>query len=221
MNVVEPWNDHVILAYMELLAPNNLSSVTVKNHISVLSHYFQIYNWPVQCLHTRQVLMFVKSLKYNGLVKPKIKGILNMTMLQQLVDLTLQRTHAHTLVPLYLLAFFGFFRLASLVPSSIGSFDSSRFPLVQDLVWATPGLHFILKCSKTMQASGQFKVVQIPKLAGIALCPVADRQTLIKTLRLKPNDPLFMIMHNSKLQPLTTFKVRKQLALNNSNGVRP
>ena len=80
MNILEPWTDHVILAYMELLAQNNLSSVTVKNHPSVLSHYFQIYNWPITGLQTRQVLMSVKSLKYNGLVKPKIKGILNMAV---------------------------------------------------------------------------------------------------------------------------------------------
>ena len=64
-----------------------------------------------------------------------------------------------------------------------------------------------------MQASGQFKVVQIPKLAGSSLCPVAALQKLIKTLKLKPKYPLFMITHNSKLQLLTTFKVRKQLAL--------
>ena len=115
MNVVDPWTDHVILAYMELLAQNNFSSVTVKNHLSVLSHYFQLYSWPIQGLQSRQVLMFVRSLKYNGLVKPKVKGVLNMVMLQQLVDLTLQRLHADTLVPLYLLSFFGFFRLASLV----------------------------------------------------------------------------------------------------------
>ena len=153
--------------------------------------------------------MFAKSLKYNQ----KIKGILNMAMLQQLVDLTLVGSYASTLVPLYLLAFWGFFRLASLVPSSIGAFDSSRFPLVQDLVWATPGLYFILKCSKTMQASGQYKVVQIPKLPGSPLCPVVALQKLIKNMNLKQHDPLFMIIHNSDFQLLTTFKVRKQLAL--------
>ena len=212
MNVVDPWTDHVILAYMELLAQNNFSSVTVKNHLSVLSHYFQLYSWPIQGLQSRQVLMFVRSLKYNGLVKPKVKGVLNMVMLQQLVDLTLQRLHADTLVPLYLLSFFGFFRLASLVPPSIGAFDDSRFPLVQDLVWAKPGLHFILKCSKTMQALGQFKVVQIPKLPGSSLCPVTALQKLIKVMKLQPQDPLFVIHHNSEVQLLTTFKVRNLLA---------
>ena len=209
---MDPWTDHVILAYMELLAQNNLSSVTVKNHLSVLSHYFQLYNWPIESLQSRQVLMFVKSLKYNGLVKPKVKGVLNMGLLQQLVDLTLQGSYAVTLVPLYLLAFLGFFRLASLVPPSVGSFDNSRFPLVQDLVWAKPGLHFILKCSKTMQTSGQFKVVQIPKLSGSSLCPVTALQRLIKVRRLQPQDPLFVINHNSQIPMLTTFKVRNQLA---------
>ena len=99
----------MILAYIELLAQNNLSSITVKNRLSVLSYYFQMYNWPIKGLQTHEVLMFVKSLKYNGLVKPKIKGILNMAMLKQLVDLTLQGSYASILVPLYLLAFWGFF----------------------------------------------------------------------------------------------------------------
>ena len=107
----------------------------------------------------------------------------------------------------------GFFRLVSLVSPSIGAFDSSKFPLVQDLVWAKPGLNFILKCSKTIQASGQFKVVQIPKLSGSPLCPVAALQKLIKIMKLKPQDPLFMVVHNSELHLLTTFEFRKQLAI--------
>ena len=82
-------------------AQNNFdkSSVTVRNHISLLTHYFQIYNWPLEGLRSRQVLLFLKSLKYNGLVKPKIKGVLNITMLQELVKLTLQGSHASVLLP--------------------------------------------------------------------------------------------------------------------------
>ena len=154
--------------------------------------------------------MFVK---YNVMVKPKIKGILNMIMLQQLVDLTLQRSYANTLVPLYLLAFFRFFHLASLVLPSVGAFDSSRCPLVQNLVWAKPGLHFTLKCSKSMQACDQFKILQIPKLPGSPLYPVTALQKFRKIMKLQPQDPLFMVSQNSELQLLTTFKVRKQLAI--------
>ena len=64
-----------------------------------------------------------------------------------------------------------------------------------------------------MQASGQFKVVQIPKLSGSPLFPVTALQNLIKNRKLNQEDPLFMIFHNSQLQPLTASKVRNQLAL--------
>ena len=56
-------------------------------------------------------------------------------------------------------------------------------------------------------------MVQIPKLPGSPLCPIAALQKLIKIMKLKPQDPLFMISHNSQSQLLTSFKVRKQLAI--------
>ena len=108
MDLLQPWTDPVILSYVELFSQNNLSAVTVQNHISVLSHYFQLY-WPLHGLQSRQLLLFVKSLKYNDLVKRKIRDVLNIDMLQALVHLTLQGSYASTLVPLYLLAFFFFF----------------------------------------------------------------------------------------------------------------
>ena len=38
------------------------------------------------------------------------------------------------------------------------------FAIVQDLVWASPGLHMVIKCSKTMHQASEFQVVQQPSI---------------------------------------------------------
>ena len=69
---------------------------------------------------------------------------------------------------IYLLAFLGFFRLAS---SHAKFFNATRFPLVKDIVWTTDGFKVILKCAKNMQNSDEFKIIHILKLPMIhCLC---------------------------------------------------
>ena len=113
---------------------------------------------------------------------------------------------------IFLLAFFGFFRLASLVPVHEKSFDNTRFPLVQDVIWTADGCQFILKCAKNMQESTQFKVIQIPKISCEDICPVRTLKQIINFMKLKPKDPLFIYIKDSRKVLLTTFKVRNVLA---------
>ena len=54
-------------------------------------------------------------------MKPKIKGVLSVAMLKQLMLHLVKDVNVVVFKAIYLLAFFGFFRLASLVPSH-GSF---------------------------------------------------------------------------------------------------
>ena len=68
-------------------------------------------------------------------MKLKIKGVLSIAILKQLI-LNLDQVFK----AIYLLAFFGFFRLASLIPSHAKQFNSTRFPFVKYIVWTTDGL---------------------------------------------------------------------------------
>ena len=62
--------------------------------------------------------------------------------------------------------FFGFFRLSTLLSSKVSEFEKTRFPIQNDIVWGAPVVHIIITCSKTMQASNQAKVLQLPNLKG-------------------------------------------------------
>ena len=51
----------------------------------------------------------------------------------------------------YLVAFFLFLRLSDLVPHSVKTFSPLQQLVQGDLIFVSPGLHIIIKWSKTMQ----------------------------------------------------------------------
>ena len=128
-----PWKLHTLLAFFEYLP---LSAATLQNYVSVLNHYFKLYRWPTVLLASRQVLLLIKSVKINSKMNIKLKGIFTIAMLEELLQIVSQCQDGIVFQALFSLAFFGFFRLASLVPAYVNGFDSSRFPLVLDVVWA-------------------------------------------------------------------------------------
>ena len=58
--------------YLEFLA--------VKNRVSILHHYFSLFNWPTRALHARQVTMFVKSVQINVKLHVRVKGVLTIEL---------------------------------------------------------------------------------------------------------------------------------------------
>ena len=92
--------------------------------------------------------------------------------------------------PSYSWDFSGFYRLSSLVPPNQRSFDKSRYPKVRDVIWGSPGAHIVTKCTKSIQVSGKFQVIQIPKLKRRDICPVRALKGLISKDH-KDSHPIF------------------------------
>ena len=158
---------------------NGIGSATLQNNISVLVHYFNIYQWPTKALYSRKVTLFVKSVKVNVPCSVKVQNIITFSLLRSFVKVSDHPVFGYTMKALYLTAFLGFFRLATLVPNSVREFDISRFPVVKDIVWALPGVHFVVKQSKTMLVMKEFCVAQLPQLYDSLICPVVALQKLI------------------------------------------
>ena len=199
-----------IIAYLEYLVQNGLALHSVKNHLCVLNHFFCIYGWPIVALRSRKVALFCKSVKNNVPVSYKSKGVFTIDMIKTLMLKTRSISNAVTFRAIFLFAFYGFFRLASLVPSAVSKFDNLRFPIVQDVIWASPGIQFILKTAKNIQGASEYKIIQIPKISNPLLCPVTAIQTMLRNLSLTSTDPLF-VSHPSTKTPLTAYEVRKVL----------
>ena len=70
----------------------------------------------------------------------------------------------------------------------------------------------ILKHAKNMQGANEFRIVYIPRLNNVKICPVKALQVMIQTMNLVHSDPLFMIHEKGHRKILTAFKVRSILA---------
>ena len=162
-----------------------------------------MYGWSTAGLHSRKIKLMNKYVLTNNPFKPKVKGVLTVTNLKQLISFV--NTSAEQLVfkVLFLLGFFGSFRLATLVPSKVVEFDVTRFPLVKDIIWTSKGFQMIIKCRKNMQNVDQFDVVHIPKLKSSDICPVVATKQLIRQLKLGMEDPLFQIEQSGVKLPVT------------------
>ena len=212
MDITVPWQEVAVVAFLEFLVRSSLSAASLQNYLSALHHYFEMYNWSVTALQARRTLLLVKSVKIHNPLKPKIKGILSIDMLKGLISMLGSMPNAVVYQSVCLLAFFGFFRLASLVPVTSNVFDRTRHPLVQDVIFTSKGFQIIQKCAKTMQFASQYRIVHIPKLSVVDICPVRSLKTMICIQKLTESDPLFVIQSGDKKIPVTTFKVRATLS---------
>ena len=213
MNLIQPFTEGVILSYLEYLSQNGLRSCSLRNHLSMLKHFFAMFNWHTVCLTTRKVHLFLKSVQVNASIKVRIKGVFTVKMLEQLIKKSRKFQNGQTFAALFLTAFFGFFRLSTLVPNNLHAFDKTRFPIKNDLIWAKPGAHIIITCSKTMQASDKVQIVQLPSLGNLEICPIKALKWVMAHIPQGSQQPLFQIYTRKGWQILTAPKVRSFLKL--------
>ena len=60
---------------------NGIGSATLQNDISVLVHYFNIYQWPTKVLYSRKVTLFVKSVKIHIPCPVRVKNVITIALL--------------------------------------------------------------------------------------------------------------------------------------------
>ena len=98
-------------------------------------------------------------------------------------------------IPLSFFHLYAFLRMSNIAPHSLKLFDPNKHFLRQDVIFAPPGAHLILKWCKTMQDNKSHHVVQIPQINNYWLCPVRALRTLLISRPLHDTDPLFANKH--------------------------
>ncbi len=92
---------------------------------------------------------------------------------------------------IYLFAFHAFLRISNIVPTSRNPFIISKNLARGDVITGPPGLHIILKWSKTMQNTNQIKTVPLAYIPSSSLCPVPAFNELVVTYPVHHNCPTF------------------------------
>ena len=183
---------HSILAFLEYLHINSISYKVMLNYISSLKRAAIKYKWQSQVLSHSLVMEYLRSISINTRFTPTPRGIFDLHTLA-LISKNCDILHDSILFrAIFLVAFFTFLRMSNMAPHSRFKFDSNRHFLRQDVIFADPGAHILLKWTKTLQDRSAHHFVQIPSLQNQIICPVKALQQLLQSRPLPPSSPLFV-----------------------------
>ena len=158
---------HIVLAFLEYLYMNSISYKVITSYVSLLKKAAHKYH-----INTR--------------FTPTVRGIFDITTLSLISQTCESLEDAALFRAVFLLAFFGFLRMSNIAPHSRYKFDRNKHFLRQDIIFAPPGAHILLKWTKTLQESTAHHFVQLPALSNPILCPVLAIKKLMAFLSIFP-----------------------------------
>ena len=160
-----------LLCFFEFLHANDLSPKVIKNYLSSLRSMAKFYKLPAEDLYNHTVTLYLRSLTINSRFKPIPRGTFDIPTLCKISQACELLSDPPLFRAAFLLAFFGFLRMSNIAPHSTRQYDYVRHLNRQDVIFAPPGGHVLLKWTKTLQDRVGHHVVQIPQLDH-PLCPV-------------------------------------------------
>ena len=182
---------HNILSFLEYLYQNGLSPKVIKNYLSSISSVLKFFNLDVSSLAHISISHYLRSISINSSFRPTPRGIFDITTLYQISKACDTLSDPALYRALFLTAFFGFLRMSNLAPHSSSKFDHTRHLLRQDIIFHPPGVHLLIKWTKTLQDYNSHHLIQLPELNNFFLCPTRALKTLLKSRPLPPSAPLF------------------------------
>ena len=210
-----------VLIFIEYLSHSGLKYPTIQNYMSSIRFHFAYFSMPVHVLTHLKVKLLLKAIVNNSPYNPRIKGVSSIDMLHGLVKGCDTIKHGVVYKSLFLLAFFGFLRMANLLPSSYKAALDSKALTRLDLHFHQQSVEVIIKRSKTMQKSDARHVISIPRLGKSPICPYAALRAMYLAIPAPGSEPVFLLTP-TPLKPLLASKARQVLAnLLNNMGCSP
>ena len=199
----------ILIAYLQLLTTNGSSPPTLANHLSAIKANLALYGLPTQLFQDPRIEYFQKSVTLYRPFNPSLKSIIDIDTLQLIIRMCDSTYMGQVFKAVYTLAFFSFLRLSNLVPHSIKSFSPLYHLARGDIIFAPPGLHILVKWSKTIQDRKHIKIPKIPSLGSNPICPVTAIKNLLQITPGSNNSPLFQYKKSTIWLPLTDNQVRR------------
>ena len=144
-----------VTLFLEYLAQQGLRAPTLTNHMTVLRHFFSVFNMNVDFLESRLVKLAIRAVAYNAPLSFKIKGTLSIAQLRQLIRPLDGTQDSEVYRAIFLMGFFGFYRLSTLVPSAKSGFSPSRYITHGDVIWGPP----VARHNKMLKKHANFRAI--------------------------------------------------------------
>ena len=203
-------NVNVLLAFLECLVYSGTKYSQLLNYLSAIKTFSLIYDLNIPDTKHSKIGLFLKSIQKTAPLSVKLHHLIDVPLLKSIVSTCDFTFLGHIFKSIYLVAFFGFFRLSNLVPHSIAEFSLLKHLTRGDIFFSPSYVIVLLKWSKTMQTNDQAMLIKLPVLNN-SLCPA---RALKKCLQLAPgskNHPLFQFKCGNTWLPMTDNRVRSHL----------
>ena len=180
-----------VLCFLEYLMHNNVSVGMIINYVSAVKAMAILYNIPHDIFEHPRVKYFIKSIKMSRPILITKRNVMDVNTLTELITLCDNRPNAVTFKANFLTAFFGFFRLSNLAPHATGEFDQSKHLTGGDVFFDKNQVKILLKWSKTLQFNDEVRVITLPRLKSLSICPYRALKAIYKLYAPESNQPLF------------------------------
>ena len=199
----------VVMSFLEFLVENNSSHSLIANYVSAIKANMALYGLSVYAFQDPRITYFQRALSIHKPFSPVVKKIIDIPRLTLIVQICDTMWMGQIFKALYLTAFFSFLRISNLVPHSIKVFSPIEQMARADVFFAPPGIHLLVKWSKTMQTRDTIRLLKIPALGTSPLCPVQAIKNLLLITPGTKNSPLFQVKNEcAQWVPLTDTRVR-------------
>ena len=199
-----------ILAFLEFLVFNKFSPSAIVNIVSAVKSRLQAYGVSITPWTDTRVSLFTKSLYHCKKFKAHLPRVIDVKMLTDIVKVCDSTSFGFVFKAAYLIAFYSFLRISNLVPHCTKSFSLMHQLARGDVFFATPGLHLLIKWSKTLQKRNKAVIIKVSEIPGSILCPVSAVKELLRLTPGHADSPLFQV----KLGAVWTANFASRLASN-------
>ena len=212
----------VVLSFLECLVMNGCSTSMVENYVSAIKAHFVLHDLSFGVFDHPKLKYFLKALRINRPLSVKSHNIISLDTLALISSACKDLSSGVVYRAVFLVAFFGFFRLSNLAPHAILSFDETRHLTGHDIFFTKDFVKVLLKWTKTIQTRDRVQCVTLPRLHDKRICPYAALKALFKIYPMSSKSSLFQITTTHGYTTLTDSRVRKTLKkINQSLGFNP
>ena len=182
---------HNILIFLEYLFQNSISTKVISTYLSSIHSKAKLYGWDVSSIAHPTLQRYIRSISINSRFAPTPRGIFDVHTLYN-ISLSCDTMSEPILFrAIFLTAFYGLLRMSNVAPYSLQNFSQDRHFFRQDLIFAPPGAHLLIKWTKTLQHHKSHHWIQLPLIQNHFLCPVRALKALIASRPLLSSAPLF------------------------------
>ena len=206
---MNPVNVPIFLSFLEFLNFNNVRNTQLPNYIAAIKAKCIQFDIAHDFLSDPRIRYYLRAINLSAPMCVKLKTVVNIDTLKAIIAQCNSTYMRQIFKAIYLLGFFGFFRLSNLTPHCVKSFDPLKHLTKEDIISTPGGMSILVKWSKTMQFNDQVRLVHLPVLNN-ELCPVKALSNLLLISPHGNDRPLFQYKSQSWV-PMTDTRVRQHL----------